>query len=174
MSPSKRPAMSASSISTLPLNRPDSAISMLRPSRSLASTVPSTTSTSQAVISPDSEISRPTISFRISLVPDDRDEPVVGAEPDMGADRLSLSGRRTGAPGISTTRRGISGLKVVLDAGGLVGDISGPLSANGERGGSEATASGAAGSTGNAPSGFSGPAGGDLRRNIVDGPQKAG
>ena len=41
-------------------------------------------------------------------------------------------------------------------------------------GGSEATASGAAGSTGDAPSGLSGPVGGDLRRNIVDGPQKAG
>src|SRR5687768_14394319 len=170
MSPSKRPAMSASSISTLPLNRPDSAISMLRPSRSFASTVPSTTRTSQAVISPESEISRPTISFRISLAPDERDEPVE-TEPGVGADRLSLSGRRTGAPGISTTRRGISGLKVVLDAGGLVGDISGPLSSYGDRdGGSEATASGAAGSTGDAPSGFSGPVGGDLRRNIVDGP----
>jgi hypothetical protein len=66
-------------------------------------------------------------------------------------------------------------LKVVLDAGGLVGDISGPLSAYGDRDdGSEATASGAAGSTGDAPSGFSGPVGGDLRRNIVYGPQKAG
>jgi hypothetical protein len=62
----------------------------------------------------------------------------------------------------------------VLEVGGLVIDISGPLSANGERnGGSEATASGTAGCTGNAPSDFSGPVGGDLRRNIGDGPQKA-
>ncbi|WP_246148615.1 hypothetical protein [Skermanella pratensis] len=109
--------------------------------------------------------------MRISVALLDRDDPET-EEPVEGAAIPSPMGRRAGAPGISTTRRGISGLKEVLEDGGLIGDISCPLSANGERtGGSVATVSGAAGSTGMAPSDFSGPVGGDLRRNMGDGPQ---
>src|SRR5712692_4185921 len=65
--PSKRPRTSISSIVAEPLNRPDSAISTSWQFCRLASTLPSTISLSQELISPDSEISRPTISFLRSL-----------------------------------------------------------------------------------------------------------
>ena len=68
-SPSKRPLTSAVSISAEPRKRPASAISTVWQSRNAASTLPSTTSLLQDLISPLRKMSRPTISFLTSPAP---------------------------------------------------------------------------------------------------------
>jgi hypothetical protein len=61
------PRTSAWSIVAEPLNSPDSAMSTSRQFCRLASTLPSTTSVSHDAISPDSAISRPTVSLRLPI-----------------------------------------------------------------------------------------------------------
>src|SRR6516165_8621335 len=108
--PSKRPRISASSIAAEPLNKPISAISMSRQLFRLASTLPSTISLSQAVISPERVISRPTISLRTSA------SPRRGWEPES-AGRRGASGARITSPGRDSS----------VARGGIIGGLTGAL-----------------------------------------------
>src|SRR6185312_11534117 len=100
--PSKRPEISASSISASPLNRPVSAISMRLLPEIEASTRPSTTSTSHAVISPRTQMSRPTVRRFASLLLPGRGVGVAAARRAGAVGVVGVKGRggstRSAAP----------------------------------------------------------------------------
>src|SRR5260221_5541536 len=89
----------------LPLKRPVSAISISRHSCNVASTLPSTTSRLQDLMSPDRDISRPTIMVRRSACSvrgllGDGSDPLSGSLPDMlGRDKSVMRAGILGGTG---------------------------------------------------------------------------